>query len=59
MRGLWVILAVTVVSALGAREGYRFSGFNNCSADGSAVWLEKANSQGNYEGLGNGPENCK
>ena len=41
----------------GTPYGRRFAGLNNCSADGSTVLFEYANSQGSYDGLNNGP--CK
>jgi hypothetical protein len=41
----------------GTPYGRRFAGLNTCSADGSVVLFEYANSQGSYDGLDNGP--CK
>jgi hypothetical protein len=37
--------------------GGRFAGLNNCAADGSVVWMEYPNAQGNYDTLNTGP--CK
>lgn len=51
-----MILVVPLV-LLGACGGARFAGFNNCSADGSAVLFEYPNSQGRYDTANNGP--CK
>lgn len=58
MLRLWVLNAAAAV-AVGAYAGCRFASVNNCLADGSTVWFEKANSQGNYEGIDNNLENCK
>jgi hypothetical protein len=49
-----LFLASLLLSACGGR----FAGFGSCSADGSPVWFEYPNSQGSYDGLNNGPQNC-
>jgi hypothetical protein len=56
-RSLALIVGVTLL--LGACTGGRWGGPMNCSADGSPVWYEYPNSKGSYEGLNNGPQNCK
>ncbi|MEQ8344281.1 MAG: hypothetical protein RIB84_03510 [Sneathiellaceae bacterium] len=37
----------------------RFVGFDKCAQDGSIVWYERPNSQGNYDGLDVNAANCK
>ena len=49
-----VLLPLVLLTACGSG---RFAGFNNCSADGSAVLIEYPNENGNYDTLNNGP--CK
>ncbi len=56
-RSLAVILITTLF--LGACSTGRWGGPMNCSADGSPVWWEYPNSKGSYEGLNNGPQNCR
>jgi hypothetical protein len=51
-RAMIVLIPLLLLSACG---GGRFAGFNNCSADGSAVLVEYPNAQGNYDTLNNGP----
>ena len=53
-----IVALAALALLLTACEG-RFAGFGNCSADGSTVWFEKPNSHGSYEGLNNGPQNCR
>jgi hypothetical protein len=52
-RTIIVIMTLTLLSACSGR----YAGFDNCSADGSAVVMEYPNSTGTYDGLNNGP--CK
>lgn len=53
-RLILVVATLTLLSACGT-GGARWAGFNNCSADGSPVWLEYPSVTGSYEGLNNGP----
>jgi hypothetical protein len=54
-RTFWLLFGAALVLA---SCGGRFAGFSSCSADGSPVWFEYPNSNGSYEGLNNGPQNC-
>ena len=49
------ILTVVITLALLSACNGRYAGFDNCSADGSAVVMEYPNSMGTYDGLNNGP----
>jgi hypothetical protein len=50
-RTILFILTLALLSSCGGR----YAGFDNCSADGSAVVMEYPNSAGSYDGLNNGP----
>jgi hypothetical protein len=54
-----ILLLVVLTATLAGCSGGRFAGFNNCSEDGSTVWMEYPNAKGTYDGLNNGPQYCK
>ena len=54
-RTIIVLAALALLS--GCADGARFAGFDNCSADGSVVWMEYPNSSGTYASANNAP--CK
>ena len=59
--GLIGMAALVLASCAGGSETgeARFIGFNKCLPDGSAVWYQKVNAQGNFEGAVASEENCK
>jgi len=59
--GLVGVAALALVGCAGQSDTgeVRFIGFNKCAPDGSAVWYQKVNAQGNFEGAVASEENCK